>query len=73
MKRRDFIATIAGVAALWPLTARAQQPATPVIGFLGARTATDSVGLAAAFRQALNEVSFVDGRNVTIEYRWAAN
>ena len=45
----------------------------PVIGFLGARTATDTVGLAAAFRQALNEMGFVDGRNVAIEYRWAAN
>ena len=44
----------------------------PVVGFLNARSATDTVGLAAAFRQALNEVGFTDGRNMAIEYRWAA-
>jgi ABC-type uncharacterized transport system substrate-binding protein len=72
LRRREFITLLGSAAAAWPLVASGQQ-GLPVIGFLGARTATDTVGLAAAFRQALNEAGFVYGRNVMIEYRWANN
>jgi len=68
--RRKFLATL-GSAAAWPLTAHAQQPATPVVGFLSSRSAEDSARSVAAFRQALAEAGYVEGRNVTIEFRWA--
>jgi putative tryptophan/tyrosine transport system substrate-binding protein len=73
MRRRDFIKVIASWWAVWPLVARAQQAAMPVIGFLGAGSSETDENLVAGFRQGLSQSGYVEGRNVSIEYRWAEN
>jgi putative ABC transport system substrate-binding protein len=72
MKRRAFMALV-GVAAVWPLAARAQQSALPVIGFLHSASLEPNLHLVAAFHQGLKEIGYIENKDVAIEYRWAEN
>jgi putative tryptophan/tyrosine transport system substrate-binding protein len=71
MRRRNFIAGLASMTGVWPLAARAQQSTMPVIGFLAGGTSAGYAPYAAGFRQGLQEVGYIEGQNVAIEYRWA--
>jgi hypothetical protein len=71
MRRREFIALVGG-AGVWPVAASAQEPTIPVIGFMHARSADDTIGQVSAFRRGLTEAGLVEGQSVKVEYRFAA-
>jgi putative ABC transport system substrate-binding protein len=70
IERRKFLATLGGAAAVWPLAARGQQPAMPVVGFLSSVSQAQTRHMVAAFQRGLGETGYVDGRNAAIEYRF---
>jgi len=71
MRRREFFTLVGGAAATWPLAARAQQPAMPIVGFLSGQSYNESVDMMDAFRRGLGETGYIAGRDLTIEYRFA--
>src|SRR3954471_17216484 len=72
MRRREFIAGIAGAAAAWPVAGSAQQPAMPLVGLVNGATADSALANGGAFRKGLSEAGYVEGQNVNVEYHWLA-